>query len=87
MAKIRDDVVGVFYTVAGILKAGDEVPEGVKIHPSWLASEVKASQPKGAPSKSASTDTWKNFLESEGIEFPNSSKRDDLVDLWESTQG
>lgn len=42
--KIRSDLVGVVVTGGSLLKAGDDVPEGVSVHPSLLDGDA---EPKG----------------------------------------
>ena len=79
MARIRDDVAGVFHTVKGVLRAGDEVPKGVKFDAVWLAESPREDE---APSRNASTAEWQAFLTSKGIAFPEDAKRDELRELY-----
>lgn len=79
MAKIRDDVAGVFHTAKGVLRAGDEVPKGIKFDAVWLAESAYEDE---APSRNASTAEWQAFLASKGIDFPEDAKRDDLRELY-----
>lgn len=82
MSRIRGDVVGVFHTAKGILKAGDDVPDGVVIHERFLEKGPLALEPKANASKA----DWQAFLESQGILFPEGAKRNELRDIWEDTQ-
>ena len=79
MARIRDDVVGVFHTAKGALRAGDEVPKGVEFDAFWLAESPREDE---VPSRNASTAEWQAFLTSKGIDFPEDAKRDELRELY-----
>jgi hypothetical protein len=81
MARIRDDVAGVFHTPKGVLRAGDEVPAGVRFDARWLV-QVPRAERREAPHGNASTAEWQAFLTSQGVEFPEDAKRDDLKDIW-----
>lgn len=82
MARIREDVVGVFHTDKGVLRAGDEVPKGVTFDARWIAGEVSFEDE--APHGNASAAEWRHFLAEQGIEFPEDAKRDDLRELWDA---
>lgn len=81
MDRIRADVVGVFHTAAGILKAGDVVPDGVWIHGRYLDDPVV--EPR-TPAGNASVEDWQDFLMEQDIEFPEDARRDELKEIWHS---
>lgn len=82
MDRIRDDVVGVFHTSKGVLKAGDEVPAGVVIHERYLDD----TRGPDVPRANASAGIWRDFLTINEIEFPEDAKRDELREIWENAQ-
>lgn len=88
MATIRTDVVGVFHTDAGVLKAGDEVPGGVRIHGRYLVEwSFEGEEDRVAvdvPSRNASKAEWQEFLEGKNFDFEDSHTRNDLIEIWES---
>lgn len=51
------------------------------------ASTTKRDQPKPKgdqpPSKNASTDDWRAFLDRKGIEYSEDDTRTDLIEMWE----
>lgn len=51
-----------------------------------LTPEHEGNTPPEAvvPSKGASTDTWREFLDGQGIAYTEDDRRDDLVALWEN---
>lgn len=82
MARIREDVVGVFHTDKGVLRAGDEVPKGVPFDARWVVEGDSFEDE--APHGNASAAEWRHFLTEQGIEFPEDAKRDDLRELWDA---
>lgn len=88
MATIRNDVVGVFHTAAGILKAGDEVPGGIRIHERYLVEGSYAGEAErvavDVPSRNASKAEWQDFLTDQMVVFPEDSTRNELIELWDS---
>lgn len=81
MARIREDVKGVFHTPQGVFRAGDDIPKGVRFDARWLEDSVREGRGE-APHGNASTAEWQAFLTSQKVDFPEDAKRDDLKDIW-----
>lgn len=94
MAVIRSDLIGVIHAPLGIstviLRAGDTVPEGAKVHESRLegAAATSAIAPEvaevDAPAGNASSAVWAEFLEAQGVDVPEDATRSQMIALWES---
>lgn len=94
MAVIRSDLIGVVHAPLGIstvvLRAGDAVPEGAKVHESRLegAAETLVTDPEvaevDAPAGNASSAVWAEFLEAQGVDVPEDATRAQMIALWES---
>lgn len=80
---LRKDLIGSVYVAGEPLFAGDEVPEGANVDP-WLCEGAPApDHVVEVPSPTAAKQKWKDFLTSQGVEFPKSATRDELHALWE----
>lgn len=91
MAVIRSDLAGVIHVPLGttsvVLRAGDTVPEGALVHESRLEGSAAKADPEPeseVPAGNASSSTWEEFLERQGIDVPEDATRSQMINLWES---
>lgn len=78
MATIREDLVGVIHADGHVLKAGDEVPEGVVVGDHALAAPAEASTETSKPYSE-----WRrDDLEAE-VKRRNDARDDDLIKVEE----
>lgn len=80
MARIRDDFRGVVHVQGAVLRAGDYVPSGAVLDPSFVDNPTDAT-----PGKGGSRKAWAEFLTVHEVEFPEDATRNELIELWEST--